>query len=374
MSENAKQTDPDIVEMDFPPYVEEHSPFPDVEPEFNFEDNKEEIYLRNRIIAAEEQVKLLKEEERKRLEKQEQFREMTEAAKSADKKRHWDNIILLDSIIVIFGIIALIVALSGRTSNPPVSVYDSFEKIQTDSIWDEMRLAETAAAVPKTETEAVTQVSREPVVTKSSKKKKEKEEKEETQIILDKDPFSAYDERNEEMLKTTAVREPFEAAEGETVANSSVMSYKIKNVHSYSKSKEREYHTIPGSVSVTADITIKNLTDYDYAVKMSQFYLYCLPSRGSRGIFLDEKFSGYDESLAEYNDDGELDWLHFDENNLCSFTVTVSDCDFTNRLVVGYYYDKTSKYPSNFKYVIDREGIYEGIDIPYESRTVVIVE
>lgn len=162
--------DPDIVEMEFPPYVEEYSPFPDVEPDFSFEENKEEIYLRNSIIAAKEQVKLLKEEERKRLEKQEQFREMTRAAKAsnrtvravraAKKNQHWDKLVLLDVIIAVLGIIALIVALSGRTSNPPVSVYDKFEEMETDSIWAEMRLTETATQVLAepliTETEVVT--------------------------------------------------------------------------------------------------------------------------------------------------------------------------------------------------------------------------
>lgn len=204
--------DYDVIEMDFPPYVEEYSPFPDVEPEFSFEEHKEEIYLRNRIIAAQEQAKLLKEEERKRLEKQEQFREMTEAAKAVTPKRHWDKLVLLDAIIAVIGIIALIVALSGRTSKPSETIYDSFEKMETDNIWAEMRL---------TETETATQVSAKPIVTEIS-------EEEQTEIILEKDPFLVYDERNDEILKTTAVRKPFEAAEGEYVFNTDVMSYKIK--------------------------------------------------------------------------------------------------------------------------------------------------
>ncbi|MDE6710491.1 MAG: hypothetical protein K2J76_08375, partial [Oscillospiraceae bacterium] len=206
MSENVKQTDPDIVKLDLPPYVEEYSPFPDVEPDFNFEDKKEEIYLRNRIIAAQEQVKLIKEEERKRLEKQEKFREMTEAAKAADRaaiaakrSQYWDKLVLPVSIITVCAIIALIVVLSGRLSNPPVSVYDTFEKMETDSIWYEMRLTETATAVSQTETEAATQVSAEPIVTEISEEIIEDEETEDAEIIPVKDPFSVYDE----ILKTT---------------------------------------------------------------------------------------------------------------------------------------------------------------------------
>lgn len=45
--------DKDIVKIDLPPYEEEHSPFPDVETEDVFEENKEEIYRRNIELAAE---------------------------------------------------------------------------------------------------------------------------------------------------------------------------------------------------------------------------------------------------------------------------------------------------------------------------------
>ena len=43
----------DIVKIDLPPYEEEQSPFPDVETEVSFEENKEEIYRRNIELAAE---------------------------------------------------------------------------------------------------------------------------------------------------------------------------------------------------------------------------------------------------------------------------------------------------------------------------------
>ena len=68
--------DPDIVEMDFPPYVEEYSPFPDIEPDFNFEDNKEEIYLRNTELAKEINERLAAEERRKIAAKKAEFEKM----------------------------------------------------------------------------------------------------------------------------------------------------------------------------------------------------------------------------------------------------------------------------------------------------------
>lgn len=385
MSENAKQTDPDIVKMDFPPYVEEQSPFPDVEPEFNFEDNKEEIYRRNRIIAAKEQVRLLKEENRKKLEKQEQFREMTEAAKAANKaantankKSYWDKLVLPVSIITACGIISSIVALSGRTSKPSVSVSDLIEEMETDNIWAEMRLTETAMAVPQTE--AATQVSAEPIVTEISE---EITEEEETEIILEKDPFSVYDEIHDEILKTTAVREPFEAAEGETVVNTTAMSYKIKNASSHRESERGRYDTIRGSASVTAEITIKNLTDYDYAVNMRCFKVSARTHElNDNGV---KEFSDYDENLAEYSERGDLLWLHFDENNLCSFTVTVSNYSWgKDHLEIKYdfvegdtqSYDKARKNSilEIYKYEVDREGINVKIEIPEDNREWVIAE
>lgn len=76
MAENTRLTDPDIVEMDFPPYVEEYSPFPDIEPDFNFEDNKEEIYLRNTELAKEINARLAAEEARKIAAKKAEFEKM----------------------------------------------------------------------------------------------------------------------------------------------------------------------------------------------------------------------------------------------------------------------------------------------------------
>lgn len=68
--------DYDVIEMDFPPYVEEYSPFPDVEPDFNFEDNKEEIYLRNIELAKEMNARLAAEEARKVAAKKAEFEKM----------------------------------------------------------------------------------------------------------------------------------------------------------------------------------------------------------------------------------------------------------------------------------------------------------
>lgn len=159
MAENkmqAKQEDPDIVEMDFPPYVEEYSPFPDVEIDFNFEDNKEEIYRRNRIIAAKEQADIIKREKLQRLEKQRQLRETTQAANAAKRKDYWDKLVLPVSIITFLAIVLLIVVLSGRLSDPQTNDM-SFEE-SVNSMWFELESLRLEERMDSEET----QVSNEP--------------------------------------------------------------------------------------------------------------------------------------------------------------------------------------------------------------------
>ncbi|MDE5576052.1 MAG: hypothetical protein K2J11_01520 [Oscillospiraceae bacterium] len=50
----------DVVELDLPDYPEEQNAIHDVEPESSFAENKEEIYIRNRKLAAEESYKQMK--------------------------------------------------------------------------------------------------------------------------------------------------------------------------------------------------------------------------------------------------------------------------------------------------------------------------
>ncbi len=70
------EKDADIISMDFPDYVEEYPPFPDVKMELPFAEGKEEVYRRNRLIAAEEQAKQLAEEEKKKAERKAELENM----------------------------------------------------------------------------------------------------------------------------------------------------------------------------------------------------------------------------------------------------------------------------------------------------------
>lgn len=57
---NEKSQNGDVVELDLPDYIEEQNAIPDVEPESSFAENKEEIFVRNRRLAAEESYKQMK--------------------------------------------------------------------------------------------------------------------------------------------------------------------------------------------------------------------------------------------------------------------------------------------------------------------------
>lgn len=72
-SEKLSAEDNDVLKIELPPYEEEVSPFPDVETDFNFEENKEEIYLRNTELAIEINAKLAAEEARKIAAKKAEF-------------------------------------------------------------------------------------------------------------------------------------------------------------------------------------------------------------------------------------------------------------------------------------------------------------
>ena len=121
-----------------------------------------------------------------------------------------------------------------------------------------------------------------------------------------------------ELLKTTAVREPFEEADGETVYNNKAVSVKIEPSSVSVHNSEGFY--LPEESMAEAKITIKNLTNYDYKIRPDNFSI-DFDRDSYREISM--SVSDYNERFAEYDENGEL-LLGFDENNLCSFTVTAS--------------------------------------------------
>jgi len=126
------EKDADIISMDFPDYVEEYPPFPDVKTDIPFAEGKEEVYRRNRLIAAEEQAKQLAEEEkekaRRKAELENMYLEATETSRSPELLRKSIGADIKAKAIVITAVAALIVMMlltfidSLKTDNVSVSV------------------------------------------------------------------------------------------------------------------------------------------------------------------------------------------------------------------------------------------------------------
>lgn len=256
--------DYDVVEMDFPPYEEEYSHLPEPESTAEpFYKVKEEVYRRNRAIAAEEQTALLKAEERRKAEKRERYREMLEEAKPVKRRGLSGKEKLIPWIIVVVGIVSSL----HRVGN---------SKPDTDGVY-----VTSAQPVQVLQTTAVELVTR-----------AEAEE-------------NAFDE-----LKLGIVREPFANDGVSYVYCTSAMSYKF--TPSYDEQ-------IPGMVKI--NVTVKNLTDFPYMV-MSEFYYgnengEKIPKLGIHDYDPNNAFSsGGADSAPEA--------FAFDENHICSFSILYS--------------------------------------------------
>lgn len=115
MDENREN---DVLMMELPEYEEEFPPFAEAETQdISFVVNKEEIYKRNRIIAAEEQSKILIEEEKTKTEKKDKFEKIfSEAKAEVDKKEKKDRVIT--TLTVGFAIVVIAVLISLLIVNP----------------------------------------------------------------------------------------------------------------------------------------------------------------------------------------------------------------------------------------------------------------
>lgn len=260
----------DVVKMDFPPYEEEYSALPEPEiTEEPFYKIKEEVYRRNRAIAAEQQTAMLKEEERRKAEKREQFREMLEKSKPpapALPKLRINGAALSIAVIAVFGIFIASVRKSNAAADAAKSEAFASEFIQ----YMEAERVNTAQAVP---------------------------------------PETAADEQDDR--KFTAVREPFEE-NGFYICNTAAMSYMFAP----------SYDIIDGKTVLTLYVDVKNLTDYSYAV-VPNF------SIRNKGEFYAASVGS--EAAAHFREAEELrngEWVKtgavfmaydFNEENICSF-------------------------------------------------------
>ncbi|MCH5193941.1 MAG: hypothetical protein J1F11_08275 [Oscillospiraceae bacterium] len=129
-----KRSDHDVLEIDLPAYEEDSFAVPDIEPESSFAENKEEIYRRNRLIAADMQTKeltALAEEEKARADKKAELEELyIESAAAVNYHRSIKIIFSVLSVmfsVVITVLVILFVQMSGNKEN--VSVFADAEEV-----------------------------------------------------------------------------------------------------------------------------------------------------------------------------------------------------------------------------------------------------
>lgn len=341
--------DYDVIEMDLPDYQEEHSAIPDVEDEISFAENKEEIYRRNRLIAAEEQAKQLKEAEREKLLRRERNEELIREAESAETYVIPKKIAV--SAVIVFGI-ALFFVFVLVNNNSKAGVEYAYDEI----------VAETTVMRETAVTEKVTRVTTEKKKRETTAVTEESETAGETteaptEITTEAPIETTTAEIPPEVLKTMIVREPFAEDGNSYIYNTAVMSYRF----TAENGGINEY----GVKKITIYVSVKNLTDYEYLV-IPYFRSFRLTDSSS-GNYQDCDLSDYDRehthfsSSFKYEDDEE--WregspvaFSFDENSLCEFSLdiyfdTESDIEYDT-----FEYDPQNGFP---KY-------YENADVGFE--------
>lgn len=300
----------DVVEMDFPPYEEEYSHLPEPESTAEpFYKVKEEVYRRNRAIAAEEQTALLKAEERRKAEKRERYREMLEEAKPVKRRGLIGKEKLIPWIIVVVGIVS---SLHWVDNSKP----------DTDGVY--VTSVQPEQVLQATTVERVTRARTETVAAETEVEVTEEKTAKATTVKSETDAY-------EEMLKTTLVREPFDNDGVSYIHCTDTMSYKFKvkyydQEYKYRDDGKKVYNC------VHLDVTVKNLTDYPYMV-MSEFY-FCT----NYGEFKTKGLiDGYNpnNAFSSGGADSEPEAFSFDENNLCNFSI---DFAYIDGYHVEFYY------------------------------------
>lgn len=482
MDENREN---DVLMMELPEYEEEFSPFAEAETqEISFVVNKEEIYKRNRLIAAEEKMKQLSEEEKVKEDKRAELENIyTEAKESRTigltKKSFW--IIVAASVLSLLLVVmaanmitapekeiaedtAVVQKITYAVATEPVEAEVAEKKTQTEeaittislseavfppleadngqtvyadgkiSVMAEMKTVRSIYYYPKnrritqnahyedrvmfidytvknvsgtpfyfnpenmcihssdeiispgykgidgsaagtwdefllesgmsTEFSAAYIISVKQMrgITGFIYKNSSDEEQTMYDFIFDDESFvNAVEEKLEiignDAEAITVVREPLEETDGTTVYNTDAISYRFAVRY-----EENEY----GATMMIIDVTAKNMTDYGYLILPGNFYL---SANGDRDYYFEE--SNYNEALTYFTSrsrtDDEEEWREgspiafaFDEDNLCSFTLTGYISEEGGFDSFGFESDKG--WSSNYEPV-------ESFEIPINSMT-----
>lgn len=482
MDENREN---DVLMMELPEYEEEFSPFAEVETqEISFAVNKEEIYKRNRLIAAEEKMKQLDEAEKAKEDKRTEMENIyTEASQSRTigltKKNFW--IIVAASVLSLLLVVmaanmitapekeiaedtAVVQKITYAVATEPVEAEVAEKKTQTEeaittislseaafppleadngqtvyadgkiSVMAEMKTVRSIYYYPKnrritqnahyedrvmfidytvknvsgtpfyfnpenmcihssdeiispgykgidgsaagtwdefllesgmsTEFSAAYIISVKQMrgITGFIYKNSSDEEQTMYDFIFDDESFvNAVEEKLEiignDAEAITVVREPLEETDGTTVYNTDAISYRFAVRY-----EKNEY----GVTMMIIDVTAKNMTDYGYLILPGNFYL---SANGDRDYYFEE--SNYNEALTYFTSrsrtDDEEEWREgspiafaFDEDNLCSFTLTGYISEEGGFDSFGFESDKG--WSSNYEPV-------ESFEIPINSMT-----
>ena len=282
--------DNDIVEMDFPAYAEDDHAIPDVPPEASFAENKEEIYRRNRLLAADMQAKelaVIAEEEKAIAAKAAKIEELYKESAAAENYSRSMKIIFA-VLAVMFAVVIAVVAILS------MQMLGSFKNVS---------VSPDAVEIVPVETLSEKAVS---AVTEVPKEKAEVSEKKEVTII-------------------TIDTSPLVEEEGTFVYNAEKISYRFSPY--YGTDDE-------GKTVLYVDVTAKRLEDAAGLYVIPEFSLVDTVNEYSKTGYLYE----YEKGPAKYpsgvfyksvngrmvQSDPDPEVLGFNKDDLCIFTMGFS--------------------------------------------------
>ena len=238
-----ERSDYDVLEIDLPAYEEDSFAIPDIPAESSFAENKEEIYRRNRLLAADMQMEVLAAEEETRAAKKAEFEDLYKESAAAVNYNRSMKIIFSVLAVMLAAVIAVLAILF-------IQMRDSFKNVSVSADAEEVVSSVTV-----------------PVVTEVPKKAAVSEKKEVTSAEIKTEEEIIP----ESVIKTTIVREPYESKDSTMVYNTEIMSYALtpwRTDPSWYPPIERSRYKDKLKVFVT----VLNLTDYYYYI-VPNFYM-----------------------------------------------------------------------------------------------------
>lgn len=314
---NEEQFDNDVLEIELPAYQEDSFAIPDVPTESSFAENKEEIYRRNRLMAADMQMDVLAAEEETRAAKKAEFEDLYKESAAVVNYNRSMKIIFSVLAVMLAAVIAVLAILF-------IQMRDSFKNVSVSADAEEVVSVMTVS-----------------------------ESKEVTAPAIDEEAEEAA-ETVDPALKTTVVRDPFENDGSALIYNTDVMSYKFE-----------PYYTLDenGKLRLAMDVEVLNLTDYEYfIVPTFEMRTDTVPENVLRTMTdsasIGERSSKF---LAFWADDDIMLVFEFDNrDHLCSFRldfVVSEDEPFKS-----FSYAPT--YIINSEYI---DKVDAGFEIPFEE-------